>query len=206
VPIVQAATAYDDPETGITYILVINQALQIPNLQTMLLNPNQMRMNGIFVDDIPKHLAPDPELASHSIFVPSMNLRLPLQLKGIISGLRTRYPSVHEVESCQWIELTSSQPWDPRSESFEEREKNMEKHLLQSELSPDRSIYAVKSHSMDQQHYMDSSDIVQKMINTVKINAVSSNRSNIELRDKIGRTFGIGIETANCVQNWLSEK
>jgi hypothetical protein len=36
VPVVQATTAYDDPETGITYMLIINQALKVPNLETTL--------------------------------------------------------------------------------------------------------------------------------------------------------------------------
>ena len=49
VPVVQAATAYDHPETGITYILIINQALLVPDLETTLLNPNQMRANGILL-------------------------------------------------------------------------------------------------------------------------------------------------------------
>jgi len=77
VPIVQAATAYDDPNTGITYILIINQALQIPHLETTLLNPNQMKAHGLIVDDIPKHLLPNPTELSHSIYCPHEKVNTP---------------------------------------------------------------------------------------------------------------------------------
>jgi hypothetical protein len=48
-----------------------------------------MRANGIIFDDILKYLAPDPKIATHSIYVPKQDLRKPLQLKGIISVLHT---------------------------------------------------------------------------------------------------------------------
>jgi hypothetical protein len=35
-------------------------------------------MNGIIVDDILKHLAPNPKTASHSIFIPAADLPIPL--------------------------------------------------------------------------------------------------------------------------------
>jgi hypothetical protein len=61
IPIVQAGTAYDDPNTGETIILIINQGLYFgDSLPVTLLNPNQMRMNGLEVDDVPKHFVKDP--------------------------------------------------------------------------------------------------------------------------------------------------
>jgi hypothetical protein len=60
IPIVKAATAYTD-SAGITYILVLNQALCLPDLDHSLLNPNQMRAKGIIVDDCPQHLS-DPSM------------------------------------------------------------------------------------------------------------------------------------------------
>jgi hypothetical protein len=67
IPIVQAGTAYDDPNTGETVILIINQGLYFgDSLPVTLLNPNQMRFNGIEVDDVPKHLlAKDPSMTTH---------------------------------------------------------------------------------------------------------------------------------------------
>jgi hypothetical protein len=60
---------------GVTYVLVINQAIHVgDDMPTTLLNPNQLRHHGITVDDCPKHLAPDPSVATRSIFIPSHNL------------------------------------------------------------------------------------------------------------------------------------
>ena len=48
VPIVSGATAWDDPVTGQTYILVINEGLYYGNkMDHSLINPNQIRDYGI---------------------------------------------------------------------------------------------------------------------------------------------------------------
>jgi hypothetical protein len=66
IPIVKAALAYDDAETGETFILNINQALYFGSkVAHVLLNPNQMRSNGIIVEDVPRHLSRG--LSTHSI-------------------------------------------------------------------------------------------------------------------------------------------
>lgn len=66
VPVVKAATVYTESHTGTTYILVMNQALYFPDLDHCLLNPNQMRSNGVIVDDCPKHLS-DPAILCISL-------------------------------------------------------------------------------------------------------------------------------------------
>ena len=53
---VNAAYAYDTND-GNTVILRINQALNFSDgMENALLCPNQTRINGIVIDDIPKHL------------------------------------------------------------------------------------------------------------------------------------------------------
>ena len=48
VPIVSGATAWDNPVTGQTYILVINEGLYYGNkMEHSLINPNQIRAYGI---------------------------------------------------------------------------------------------------------------------------------------------------------------
>ena len=86
IPIVKAAFAYDDPATGETFILLFGQALYIgPKLKHALLNPNQMRSNGVEVDDIPRFLAPRNKDSTHSLYFPEENIRIPLDLDGCIS-------------------------------------------------------------------------------------------------------------------------
>jgi hypothetical protein len=190
-PIVQAGTAYTDPDTGITYILVINQAFHVGHdLPTTLLNPNQMHSNGVIVDDCPKHLAPDPSVATHSIFVPDHNLRIPLHLNGVISCTPMNYPSMVELETCQWVELMASDEWDPHVTSFAEEEEQVQLQLDTIPTKHDRSISAV----------MQLSDaprlpLYQAINQTVMVASTTSPRSNESLRKKIAATFGIGLET-----------
>ena len=79
IPIVQAATVYTDPDTGESFILIINQGLYMgDSLPASLISPFQLRSYGIIVDDCPKHLSPNPSPSSHSIYIPNMDLRIPL--------------------------------------------------------------------------------------------------------------------------------
>ena len=53
-PIVIGDTAYNDPRTGQTYILVFNKSLYYgPKLDHSLINPDQVRHYGIPFDDNP---------------------------------------------------------------------------------------------------------------------------------------------------------
>ena len=48
IPIVKGATAYDDPITGLTYILVFHEALYYGlKMDHSLINPNQVRSYGV---------------------------------------------------------------------------------------------------------------------------------------------------------------
>jgi hypothetical protein len=54
VPIVAGATAYDDPVTNITYLLIFNEALYYGvKLDHSLINPNQIHSYGIDFWDNP---------------------------------------------------------------------------------------------------------------------------------------------------------
>jgi hypothetical protein len=60
-PIVQAAMVYMDPDTGESFILVINQGPYMgDSLPASLISPFQLRSHSILVDDCPKHLSPNP--------------------------------------------------------------------------------------------------------------------------------------------------
>jgi hypothetical protein len=50
---VTAVVAYDDPVSGETILLIINQAIYIPTLEHNLLCPMQMRLNDVLVSEIP---------------------------------------------------------------------------------------------------------------------------------------------------------
>lgn len=78
-PIVKAAVAYDNPDTGETLVLHI------------LLNQKQMRMNGLIMEDVLKCLS---HSSSHSIIIKEENVEILLQLKGIIFYFKERTPTI----------------------------------------------------------------------------------------------------------------
>ena len=121
VPLKEVVTAYDHP-TGETFILVLAQALYLGDQQKpSLLCPNQMRSYGMVADDVPKHPSVNCALM-HSIYIPSMDLQISLELDGVISYINTWYPNELEVENCTHISLTSSTVWKPQLETMAEQE------------------------------------------------------------------------------------
>ena len=64
---VSRAIAYDDPDTGEVYHLVINQAIYIPHLHHHLLCPMLYWVNDMTIRDLPKFLAADPTDQTHAL-------------------------------------------------------------------------------------------------------------------------------------------
>jgi len=116
IPIVKAALAYDEPESGETVILIFNQALYFSNkLPNILLNPDQMRSQGLTVDDCPKHLSRGK--STHSIIIEDENVIIPLCLYNIMSYFNVRIPSAEEIDQCLNIQMTPEQlEWEPYSD------------------------------------------------------------------------------------------
>jgi hypothetical protein len=129
VPIVKAATAYNDPVSGTTYILVLGQAIYLgDNVEAPLLGPNQLRYQGVIVDECPKHLAPHNSPSTHSLLIPEEHLHIPFKLKRPVSVFDTRIPTKTEINTFRWIVLTGDEMWDPHLDSFQEEEDKIEYH------------------------------------------------------------------------------
>ena len=94
IPIVSAATAYDCPTNGETYLLVFNECLYFgERLPVSLLCPNQLRAFGLSVCDTPRQF----EAASpHDISSPDSPLRIPLEMEGVVSYFTSRRPTDNE--------------------------------------------------------------------------------------------------------------
>jgi hypothetical protein len=108
VPIVQAATAYDNPDTGETTILIMNEAIWMGDkMDHTLVNPNQLRAFGLTVQDNPFSEAPIFIATEGHEFI------LPLASKGTILGVTTRTPTNNELQSCPHVTLSSEHEWDP---------------------------------------------------------------------------------------------
>ena len=110
-----AATVWTDESDGNEYLLVFHQSIFLgDDLQHTLVNPNQLRHNGITVQDCPKQFDRNSQ---HCIQVPGKGLKIPLQMRGVISGFHSRLPTQEELESLPQIELTRD-IWNPKSDNF----------------------------------------------------------------------------------------
>ena len=110
-PIATVGTVWTNSETGIDYLLVIHNAIYMgSDMKNTLLNPNQMRSNGLRVDDCPTCF--DPR-STHSITTQDKAIRIPLQLHGIISAFDSRKPTQDDIANLERITLTGTAPWNP---------------------------------------------------------------------------------------------
>ena len=120
VPVTTCATVWVCPNTGENYLLVINEALYFGDrLDSSLLCPNQLRDNGLIVEDVPKQYV---ATSSHSIYDPVTKVRIPLEMKGVISCFETHRPTPKDVAELPQIVMTSALTWQPGSDAFAEAE------------------------------------------------------------------------------------
>jgi hypothetical protein len=110
---VQAATAYDNRDTGETTILILNEAIWMGDqMEHALINPNQLRAYRITVQDNPFDPAP--------IFISTEDNEFtsPLNSKGTVLGVVTRTPADQELQTCPHVVLSSEHEWDPQNVRF----------------------------------------------------------------------------------------
>ena len=103
-----AATAWDDPDTGETTILLFHQGLWFgDSLTNSLINPNQCRMHGIEIWDNPFDTSKPLGITD-----PLTNTYIPMEFGNSFVFLKTRAPALDEVRNMATIEMTSEAPWD----------------------------------------------------------------------------------------------
>ena len=113
VPIVTGATAVTSAATGMTHILVFNEAIWMGDLlDHSLINPNQLRHHGIDVQDNPfsaiaMHISADDDEFIH-----------PMQADGTTIFFDSRTPTNHELATCPHVVLSSPNEWNPRDVQF----------------------------------------------------------------------------------------
>ena len=98
---VSAVLAYDDLVSGETLILMVNQAISIPDISHNLLSPMQLRLNDVVVNEVPRFLT--EEVTDHTrsfLVIPiedeSTPYVIPLSVRGVTSTFPTRKPTVAE--------------------------------------------------------------------------------------------------------------
>ena len=134
---VSAALAYDDSVSGETEILLVHQAIYIPELPHNLLSTMQVRLNDVIVNETPRFLADTVTDHTHCILVPTDEgdspYVIPLSITGVTSSFPTRRPTVEEYESLPHLCLTSDEPiYDPTDTTVAEQEQTFLKHVLET--------------------------------------------------------------------------
>ena len=130
VDVVHAVITYDCAQTGMSYPMLINNAILVPSVDCCLINPFMLRLAGVQVDECPKFLSPIPSVINHSLYFPSVDLRIPLMLDGIVSYLPCRTPTKDEYEDQgSFLQLTPLlDTWDPHLSAYGEQEVSMLDH------------------------------------------------------------------------------
>ena len=132
IPIVTGATCYDNRQTGETVILLFHESLFYgTRLDHTLINPNQIRHYGIPTWD-------NPFDYDRSLGIEVDNdLFIPFDTKGTKIYFQTRTPTMHELQNCRKVDMTSPNLWDP--------EHVVLKKIERREQKPSRVIQAVRT-------------------------------------------------------------
>ena len=113
VPIVTGATAVTSAQTGLTYILIFNEAIWMGDvLDHSLINPNQLRAYGVTVQDNPYD-----SMAMH-IAAENDDFSFPMTADGTVIYFDSRTPTNHELATCPHVILSSANEWNPREVLF----------------------------------------------------------------------------------------
>eukprot|EP00984_Skeletonema_dohrnii_P000995 scaffold318_cov96-Skeletonema_dohrnii-CCMP3373.AAC.6 len=156
VPIVDAALAYHCPYSDKVYILIVSKALWVPSMAHNLACPFIMREAGIEVNEKAKQHCESPTVEEHSIYDPSTELRIPLQLDGIFSCFPTRALTKEEYRNIQWyidrgrvVHLCPKVPnWDPNDSYYADRETSYldcDGNIVEELLQPRPKLNLVES-------------------------------------------------------------
>ena len=205
-PIVSAALAYDSvTEAGHeTVLLIVNQAIYLPQLKHNLLCPNQMRANDVIVDECPRMFATVNEC--HRIMIRGGvddtdasnitkidGITIPLHLSGVISYFPSRKPTKHEFDTLPRYHLTADEPeWDPHSPTFAQTEERILPHALRMSSTDHRhSISSFGLISVPQCKFLQGTNYFVNVSTT----ATSTRKSTLH-PERLARNWGIGIEAA----------
>jgi hypothetical protein len=113
VPIVSAATAWTNEQTGEPVVLYFHQMLWYGDkLANSLINPNQIRHIGQPVCDDVTDKSRDFGININDEFV------IPFEMTGTTIYFETRVPSNWELDNCRIIVMTDESTWDPNTVSI----------------------------------------------------------------------------------------
>jgi hypothetical protein len=171
VPIVAGASAVTSSNTGMTCILILNEAIWMGELlDHSLINPNQLCSRGVDV-----HVNPFGDVAMH-IASDDGDFIHPMQADGITIFFESRTPTNHELDNCPHIVLSSSSKRNPREVQFP--------ISAQRHSKDGRKTYEVRSSRSESESMTNTSifDMPTRIFNTKVITCIMSDRMAAEVR------------------------
>lgn len=137
VPIVSAATAWTDPQTMETYILIIHECLYYgTKLKHTLINPNQVRHSGLSLWD-------NPYDHERGLCIEGDSFSIPMHTKGTKVLFTSRAPTQDELNTCVHVELTSPVEWNPYDVSLGQVKTSKQVEPLQVHIATTYSSSAI---------------------------------------------------------------
>ena len=106
-------------------MLVIRNALYVPEMKNNLIPPFIIREAGMQVLDTPKIHTKDPMVDAHSLYFEETNFRIPLQLWGVFSYFNMSKPSTKTMVECDEVYLLTLKSWDPHTDVHECNEREI---------------------------------------------------------------------------------
>ena len=138
VPIISGATAYTCQDSGQTYIIIIHEGLWLgPKLSHSLLNPNQLRFNGVSVWD-------NPFDTNNPLSIEHDDVHIPLMISGTNIFLDTRTPTQHELDNRPHLHLTCETEWNPHTVRLASTQ-SVEAEALHIDDEPDPGLSHISS-------------------------------------------------------------
>jgi hypothetical protein len=160
---------------GALYLSVVHQALYLGDKHPgSLVNPNQLRHNGVAVhqlrhNGVAVHECPHQfdETSCHAIFVPESNVTISLESDGVKSHFVTYKPSDEDLDTLDRVHLTSELDKEYYTKSFSEKEEvarrcaavakaRLSKHVIEQEQKAVQEVKKVsQEHAQEAFHPMD---------------------------------------------------
>jgi len=175
VPIVSAATAWTNEQTGETVILYFHQMLWYGGkLTNSLINPNQIRHIGRPVCDDVTDKARDFGINIDDEFV------IPFEMTGTTIYFESRVPSNWELDNCRIIVMTDESTWDPNTVSIATATSEpILRPTRESQREPMRVANAVDELRCISDVY-DEKTMIQSMVSCVNIATLRRTISNTD--------------------------
>ena len=130
VKVVDCAIAHDCPYSGNRRLIIMYNALHVPEMNHNLVPPFVIRRRGNVVSDVPKIHCQHPTENDHTISFEDTDVRITLQLVGTTSYFDSEKPTLDEIaealESDSILELNlDEEEWDPHNPDYARQESLM---------------------------------------------------------------------------------